>query len=137
MIVLRNKFYSSHKVSGFVISDKDIWKKNEKSDMKKLSNKQLKALGGYEKTRNSDKDALKGALIGGTVGTTALGLPLAGIGGLAAGQKGAKAGMAAGAIAAGAPLVYMVGKEHLSRKRVARRARKELEKRNKKKNENS
>lgn len=136
MIILRNKFYSSHKVSGFVISDKDIWKKNEKSDLSKLSRKQLRALRDYEKNRNSDKDALRGALVGGGVLGTMTAVPAMALGGLAAGRKGAVIGGTVGGAAGALPIMYEVGKEHLSRKKVARKARKELERRNKK-NENS
>lgn len=128
MIILRNKLYSDKK--GFIISDHDIWRKHEKSDFKKLTSKQLKAISDYGKTSNTDNDARKGKIAGGLLMGTMTAVPGAAIGGLIGKGKGAAIGGIAGGALGYASTSRQIGKEHRFRKDMAKRAKEELKRRN-------
>lgn len=128
MIILRNKFYSDKE--GFIISDRDIWRKHEKSDFKKLTSRQLKAISDYGKTSNTDDDAKKGKIAGGLLMGTMTAIPGVAIGGLVGKGKGAAIGGIAGGALGYASMSRQIGKEHRFRKNMAKRAKEELKRRN-------
>ena len=130
MILLRNKIFSKKK-EGFIISDRDIWRKHEKSDFKKLTPKQLKAISDYGKTSNTDSDARKGKIAGGLLMGTMTAVPGAAIGGLIGKGKGAALGGITGGALGYASMSRQIGKEHRFRKDMAEKAKEELERRNK------